>query len=244
MPYRGCLLQMFAAPEQMRRPVAKRCRRTPDPVTGLRPCPLEMPRHAASRDIFMPASTYGRRRYPSGLAGTPTTAGPSGDSTDFTPPARLSPSIPQTGANVTQTSASLEELVATLNDGVAFYEHAARKVTDAGFVDLFERMARLKQAIAGDFNVEISLLGERPREQGSMFGAIRIAYAEVLGALTDQNAATYVARLEEQEDRLLAAFRDAVLGGESSRARDLALRYYPEIEQMHAEMSRLKKHLA
>jgi uncharacterized protein (TIGR02284 family) len=142
------------------------------------------------------------------------------------------------------TSASLDELVATLNDGVAFYERAATKVGDPGLVDLFGRMARLKQAIAGDLNVELALLGARPREQGSVFGAIRIAYAEVLGALTDQNAATYVARLEEQEDRLLAAFRDGVLAGDSSRVRDLALRYYPEVERMHAEMSALKKRLA
>jgi uncharacterized protein (TIGR02284 family) len=144
---------------------------------------------------------------------------------------------------VAQTTASLDELVATLNDGVAFYERAARKVTDPEFVDLFGRMARLKQAIAGDLNAEVALQGERPRAAGSVFGALRIAYAETLGALTDQNAATYVARLEQHEDRLLAAFRDAVLGGDSNRARDLALRYYPEVERMHAQMSRLKKQL-
>ena len=143
-----------------------------------------------------------------------------------------------------QPTASLDELVATLNDGVAFYGRAARKVADAGLVDLFGRMARLKEAIAADLNAELALQGERPRGVGSMFGAIRLAYAEVLGALTDHNAATYVARLEEQEDRLLAAFRDAVLGGDSSQVRDLALRYFPQVERMHAEMSRLKKHLA
>jgi uncharacterized protein (TIGR02284 family) len=145
---------------------------------------------------------------------------------------------------VPQTPASLDELVATLNDGVAFYDRAARKVTDARCVDLFGRMARLKQAIAADLNAELALHGERPREAGSVFGAIRIAYAEVLGALTDQNAATYVARLEEQEDRLLSAFRDGVLAGDSSRVREMALRYYPQVERMHAEMSRLKKTLA
>jgi uncharacterized protein (TIGR02284 family) len=144
---------------------------------------------------------------------------------------------------VTQASASLAELVGTLNDGVAFYERAARKVTDPGLLDLFARMADLKKVIADDLNAEIALQGDRPREEGSVSGAIRILYAEVLGALTDQNAATYVARLEEQEDRLLAAFRDAVLGGDSQAVRDLALRHYPGIERMHAQMSRLKKRI-
>jgi hypothetical protein len=81
------------------------------------------------------------------------------------------------------------------------------------------------------------------RGVGSVFDAIRIAYAQALEALTDRNAATCVARLEEQEDCLLATFRYAVLGGDSTRARDMALRHYPEVERMHAEMSRLDQHL-
>jgi uncharacterized protein (TIGR02284 family) len=145
---------------------------------------------------------------------------------------------------VTSTPDSLADLARTLNDGVAFYERAARKVGDGELARLFERLAMLKKNIAADINAEIALDGAPPRETGSVSGAIRILYAEVLGALTDANAATFVARLEEHEDRLLGAFRDAVLAGDSPRVRDLALRYYPEVERMHAEMSRLKKQLA
>ena len=145
---------------------------------------------------------------------------------------------------MSQTTASLSELVSALNDGVAFYERLAQKVGDAELVALFERMAQVKRAIAGDINVEIALEGVRPRDEGSMVGALRILYAEALGGLNDGNAATYVARLEEHEDRLLAAFREAVLAGESPKVREIALAYYPEVEQMHAEMSRLKKRLA
>ena len=145
---------------------------------------------------------------------------------------------------MSRTSASLAELVSTLNDGVAFYERAAAKVADPEFVALFQRMARLKRAISGDLKVEIALEGAVPPAEGSVLGAVRILYAELLASLADHNAATYVARLEEQEDRLLAAFRDGALGADSAKARELALHYYPEIEAMHAEMSRLKKRLA
>jgi len=144
---------------------------------------------------------------------------------------------------VARSSDSLAELVVALNDGIAFYERAAARVTDPDYVALFERMAKLKRAIAGDLNVEISLEGLPPHEDTSIVGALRIFYAEMLGGITDQNVATYVGRLEEHEDRLLAAFREAVLGGASPKARELALHYYPEIEQMHAQMSRLKKQL-
>jgi uncharacterized protein (TIGR02284 family) len=142
---------------------------------------------------------------------------------------------------VTSTPDSLADLARTLNDGVAFYERAAHKVGDGDLARLFERMAALKKDIAADINAEIALDGAPPREAGTVSGAMRILYAEVLGALTDRNAATFVARLEAHEDRLLEAFRAAVLAGDSPRVRDMALRYYPEIDRMHAEMSRLKK---
>ena len=145
---------------------------------------------------------------------------------------------------MSRTTASLAELVSALNDGVAFYERLAQKVGDAELVALFERMAQVKRAIAGDINVEIALEGVRPRDEGSVVGALRILYAEVLGGLTDDNAATHVARLEEHEDRLLAAFREAVLAGDSPKVREIALHYYPEVESMQARMSRLKKRLA
>jgi uncharacterized protein (TIGR02284 family) len=142
------------------------------------------------------------------------------------------------------TTASLAELVSALNDGVAFYERLAQKVGDAELVALFLRMAALKRAIADDINAEIALAGVHPRDEGSVVGALRILYAEALGALDDRNAATYVGRLEEHEDRLLAAFREAVLAGDSAKVREIALRYYPDIERMHAQMSRLKQRLA
>ena len=145
---------------------------------------------------------------------------------------------------MTPLVSSLAELVAALNDGVAFYERAAQKISDPGLVDLFARMARLKRSIADEINGAIAHEGERPQEGGSMFGALRMLYADVLAQLSDQNAATYVARLEEEEDRLRATFREAVLGGDSATVRELALRLYPEIDAMHAEMSALKKRLA
>jgi uncharacterized protein (TIGR02284 family) len=145
---------------------------------------------------------------------------------------------------MTQLASSLAELVAALTDGAAFYERAAAKVSDRALVDLFERMGRLKRSIADEINAEIAHAGETPREGGSVFGTMRRLYADVLASLDDGNAGVYVARLEDEEDRALAAFREAVLGGDSARVRELALRLYPEIEAMHAEMSRLKKALA
>lgn len=141
---------------------------------------------------------------------------------------------------MTQVSSSLADLVQILNDGISFYLDAASKVSEPELSSFFQRMSYLKKTIAADFNSEIARQGDTPSEEGSFLGAMRAAYADVLAKLSDNTARQYIDELEEHEDRLVAAFREAVLADPSARVRELALLYFPEIEKMHAEMRRLK----
>ena len=137
-------------------------------------------------------------------------------------------------------ASSLGELVQILNNGIEFYRGASAKVSDPALAGCFQRMAYLKQTIAADLNAEIAIQGEPPREAGSFAGSMQRAYADVLAKLSDDTAQIYIVQLEEHEDKLLAAFREAVLGDPSARVRDLALLHFPEIDKMHSEMRRLK----
>lgn len=142
---------------------------------------------------------------------------------------------------MTMVSSSLAELVQTLNDGIEFYLGAAGKVSDPELAGFFQRMNYLKKTIAADLNAEIAIEGDKPREAGSFLGSMRKTYADALAKLSDSTAQQYIAQLEEHEDRLLAAFREAVISDPSNRVRELALLYFPEIEKMHADMRRLKQ---
>ena len=143
---------------------------------------------------------------------------------------------------MSKTSSSLAELVELLNDGIAFYQDAAGKVGDPALSELMLKMSHLKKAIAADLNAEIALEGESPREHGSWFGSMRRTYADLMSRFGGQDSERdLVAQLEEHEDRLLHAFREATLGDSSARVRDLALNYFPEIEAMHARMRDLKR---
>jgi uncharacterized protein (TIGR02284 family) len=143
---------------------------------------------------------------------------------------------------MSKVSSSLSELVELLNDGIAFYQDAAGKVSDPALSELMQKMSYLKKAIAADLNAEIALEGESPREQGSWFGSMRRTYSDLMSRFGDRDSERdLVAQLEEHEDRLLAAFREATLGDSSARVRDLALNYFPEIEAMHARMRDLKQ---
>jgi uncharacterized protein (TIGR02284 family) len=130
----------------------------------------------------------------------------------------------------------LAELVDVLLDGIAFYEQAAERVRDPRLVEFFLRMGYLKKAIAVDLVAELQHRGEPAPDVGSL----RHAYAGVLAELGDATAHRYLDRLEEHEERLLAACREALHPDAADHVQDLARVYLPMVDRMHREMRRLK----
>jgi uncharacterized protein (TIGR02284 family) len=130
----------------------------------------------------------------------------------------------------------LAELVDVLLDGIAFYEQAAERVGDPRLVEFFLRMGYLKKAIAGDLVAELVHQGEPAPDAGSL----RHAYAGILAELGDAGPRRYLERLEEHEERLLAACHDALQAGAPEHVQELARVYLPMVDRMHREMRRLK----
>lgn len=142
---------------------------------------------------------------------------------------------------MTNTATTLNGLVQALNDGIDFYEHAARQTTNTRYQDLFLKMARLKSLIAADLKAEVAHEGKEPDQDGTWLGSVRKGYADLKATVTKDSDAAYIATLEEQEDRVLHAFRDALGGQQPPKVRELATRYLPEVQQMHDRMRELKK---
>lgn len=140
-----------------------------------------------------------------------------------------------------KTAHTLNDLVEALNDGIAFYDHAAKETTDASHQDLYRNMSRLKGIIAADLKSEIAKQGATPANDSSWLGEFRQGYADLKAKLSKDPDATYVAALEAQEDRVLHAFRDAIDGDQPPRVRELASTYLPEVRDMHDRMRDLKK---
>lgn len=95
--------------------------------------------------------------------------------------------------------------------------------------------------IAADLKVEIAHQGVEPDQDGTWLGSIRKGYADLKASLKKDSDAAYIASLEEQEDRVLEAFRDALDAGQPLAVRTLAARHLPEVQQMHDQMRALKK---
>ncbi len=136
---------------------------------------------------------------------------------------------------------TLNDLIEVLNDGKKFYEEAVGHVKRTDLKALFSRMARTKGAIADDLRTAVVANGAKPAEGGSFAGALRMAYAEVATKLSTDKDYTYIAQLEEFEDRILKAFQDAQSKSDDQGVRTIAERYMPEVARDHNEMRGLKQ---
>jgi len=139
-----------------------------------------------------------------------------------------------------KTAANINDLVEALNDGIAFYDHAAGETNDAAHKQLFQDMSRIKRSIATDLKTEVVSAGGEPANDSSWLGDFRQGYADLKAKMVKDSDAAYVASLEAQEDRVLHAFRDAVDEDQPVRVREIAAKYLPEVQGMHDRMRALK----
>ena len=140
-----------------------------------------------------------------------------------------------------KTSATLNDLIEALNDGIAFYDHAATEATQPVHQQLFRDMSRIKTAIVTDLKAEVAVRGGEPANDGTWLGDFRQGYADLKAKLTKDPDAAYINSLEAQEDRVLHSFRDAVYADQPSRVRELAIAHLPEVTAMHDRMRALKQ---
>lgn len=138
---------------------------------------------------------------------------------------------------------TLRTLVEVLLDGQKFYQEALEKVELPEFKPLFTRMVQSKAAIAGDLNAKLVEVGETGETSGSIGGALLHGYDKLRASMSRSPDKQYVAQLEEFEDRIVAAFRDAAQNSKDADTRNLVSKYLPEVLRDHKEMSQLKHRL-
>ncbi|NZA27376.1 PA2169 family four-helix-bundle protein [Luteimonas sp. SJ-92] len=135
-----------------------------------------------------------------------------------------------------KTTHTLNDLIAIARDGREFYEEAAQKVDDVDLKALFTRLAGVKAAISNELGGAVQAAGGTPEDSGTMAGNMRQMYAKLRAGLGDKEYG-YVAELEESEDRLLKAFREAASDNDTpAAARDIVSRLLPEVQACHDVM--------
>lgn len=140
---------------------------------------------------------------------------------------------------MTSKTEQLNELIAILRDGQRFYEHAHDEVKDVRLQALFRDMAQAKNEIIQALAVKVAANHDEPTSSGTVTGKLRQAYADARATLSSDEEATYVAQLEEAEDRILESFEDALESAEPDVRALLAVEM-PKVRACHERMRDLK----
>ena len=140
-----------------------------------------------------------------------------------------------------ETIHDLADLVTALQDGVDFYDHAIEKRPNSPHNATYRHFREIKSSIIADLNTQIAMRGEQPPSDGSWLQGVREGYADVRAMFVKDSDDSYLVNLEEQEDRVLDAFRDALEDSDSPTVRALAAKYLPDVKRMHDQMRALKR---
>ena len=141
---------------------------------------------------------------------------------------------------MTRTTAQLNELIEITRDGERFYQHAIEEVKDPALQGLFRDMAQAKTQVIQALAVKVAVNHEDPSTGGTFVGKLRQVYADTKANLVSDTEATYVAQLEEAEDRILHAFEDALESAEPGVQALLAAEM-PKVRASHDRMRNLKQ---
>jgi len=140
---------------------------------------------------------------------------------------------------MTSKTEQLNELIEIIRDGQRFYEHAHDVVKDIRLQALFRDMSQVKTEVIQALAVKVAASQQTPASGGTVVGRLRQAYADARATLASDEEATYVAQLEEAEDRILLAFEDALETSEPD-VRALLVVEMPKIRACHERMRNLK----
>jgi uncharacterized protein (TIGR02284 family) len=140
-----------------------------------------------------------------------------------------------------KTTHTLNDLIEIARDGNEFYLEAAGKVKDTELAALFTRIAEVKAGIVSSLSTTVAAAGGKPAEHGTVVGSMQQFYGKVRATLGDTQYG-YVAELEESEDRLLGAFKDALNDSDlPPAARQEVTRFLPQVKECH-DVMRSRKH--
>lgn len=140
---------------------------------------------------------------------------------------------------MSQKTEQLNELIAIIRDGQRFYEHAHDEIKDDRLQALFRDMAQAKHQVIQALSVKVAASHEEPTSSGTLVGKLRQAYADARATLSSDEESTYVAQLENAEDRILEAFEDAMETAQPDVRALLAVEM-PKMRACHQRMRELK----
>jgi len=141
---------------------------------------------------------------------------------------------------MSESTATLNDLVEALSDGIAFLGQAAERCRDPRYLHLLKSVRRQKEIVVAELKAELALNGGERGRTGAWLRGFRKNYTELRVKLARASGPGYVVTLEEQESRVVSAFREAMERAEPTRVRAVAAAFLPEVQKMQETFAALK----
>lgn len=138
-------------------------------------------------------------------------------------------------------TATLNDLIATTFDSVDGYTEAAKNSESDRFIAMFNARALERKAVLATMRAEVTRLGGKPEEDGTMLGSAHRVFLNLKAAVTGRDEQAIIAEVEQGEDHIKAKFEDAMADTELSPAVIHMIREcYTSVKQGHDQMRDLK----
>lgn len=139
---------------------------------------------------------------------------------------------------MSDTTATLNDLVSLLKAGEAYYRDSANSIEDRTVKPVFSEMAAVRSAAIKELSATIEKHGE-DTSGASWTEQARQFYTSAKSLVTNKTE-TLIADLEEHEDRTLEQIKDSLETVENLEARKILARHLDVFRSTHAKMKSLK----
>lgn len=136
----------------------------------------------------------------------------------------------------------LNELIKICNDGKEFYQKGVDEVDSPKLKSLFTIMATSRQKAIEDLEPFVEGRGYEVEESGTISGKVRQGYASLQQVFRDDKN-VLIEQLEENEDRTLEAFREALNEDLPKNINQIITSNFATFAETHETMRNLKKSL-
>ena len=141
-----------------------------------------------------------------------------------------------------ETIEDVNDVIAVLKGGAAFYRKAAGEVKNPQLQKLFRENAEKRDVAVAELSAKVTARGGEPASV-SWAEKAHGWYASAMGMFGDKDE-TLVEQLEEHEDRTLEEIRDALEdlpAAEDGDVREMLQRHLAAFKETHDQMRALQK---
>ena len=144
----------------------------------------------------------------------------------------------------TQEISAVRDLIRVLNDGVEFYTDAKMELRGSGYENVFQDMIDVRQAALVRLQPLVYKREGEVETGQTLSGSVRKTYTDLLAKIKSSKSPTYIAQLEELEDRTLEHIRSAIKEAQSEDVSIALNHIYSTLQNCHNRMRTLKRNVA